>query len=129
MRHLTLTFFFAFANIALAGKPNIIFIMVDDLGKDWISCYGADNIQTPHIDKLAKGGIFQRVYSLFGGRFGVCHQHCLYSGRPTAAAGMASLTWTNKEETSRARCKWGVGGAICALWLGEGAPCVLVAFY
>ena len=88
MRHLTLTFFFAFANIALAGKPNIIFIMVDDLGKDWISCYGADNIQTPHIDKLAKGGIFQRVYSLFGGRFGVCHQHCLYSGRPTAAAGM-----------------------------------------
>ena len=57
MRHLTLTFFFAFANIARAGKPNIIFIMVDDLGKDWISCYGADNIQTPHIDKLAKGGI------------------------------------------------------------------------
>ena len=92
MRHLTPTFFFAFANIALAGKPNIIFIMVDDLGKDWISCYGADNIQTPHIDQLVKGGIFQRVYSLFGGRCGVCHQHCLYSGRPTAAAGMASLT-------------------------------------
>ena len=65
MRHLTLTFFFAFANIALAGKPNIIFIMVDDLGKDWISCYGADNIQTPHIDKLAKGGMkFHNAWSM-----------------------------------------------------------------
>ena len=65
LRHLTLTLFFAFASIALAGKPNIIFIMVDDLGKDWISCYGADNIQTPHIDKLAKGGMkFHNAWSM-----------------------------------------------------------------
>ncbi|MED6315368.1 MAG: sulfatase-like hydrolase/transferase, partial [Verrucomicrobiota bacterium] len=38
-------------------KPNILFIMVDDLGKDWISCYGADDISTPHIDRLANGGL------------------------------------------------------------------------
>jgi len=65
LRHLTLTLFFAFASIALAGNPNIIFIMVDDLGKDWISCYGADNIQTPHIDRLAKGGMkFHNAWSM-----------------------------------------------------------------
>ena len=65
LRYLTLTLFFAFASIALAGKPNIIFIMVDDLGKDWISCYGADNIQTPHIDALAKGGMkFHNAWSM-----------------------------------------------------------------
>ena len=32
-------------------KPNIIFILLDDLGKEWISCYGGENIKTPHIDK------------------------------------------------------------------------------
>ena len=47
------------------SKPNIIFIMVDDLGKDWISCYGADNIQTPNIDHLANDGIkFHNAWSM-----------------------------------------------------------------
>jgi arylsulfatase A-like enzyme len=46
-------------------KPNIIFIMVDDLGKDWIGCYGADDIQTPHIDDLAAGGMkFHNAWSM-----------------------------------------------------------------
>ena len=26
--------------------------LVDDLGKEWISCYGADDIETPRIDAL-----------------------------------------------------------------------------
>jgi len=48
-----------------APKPNILFIMVDDLGKEWVSSYGADNIQTPHIDKLAKGGMkFHNAWSM-----------------------------------------------------------------
>ena len=51
LRHLTLILFFAFASIALAGKPNIIFIVVDDLGNERISYYGANNIQTLHIAK------------------------------------------------------------------------------
>ena len=39
--------------------------MVDDLGKDWISCYGADNIKTPNIDNLAKGGLkFHNAWSM-----------------------------------------------------------------
>jgi len=37
-------------------KPNIIFILADDLGIGNVSCYGADNYQTPHIDKLAAEG-------------------------------------------------------------------------
>lgn len=48
-----------------ATKPNILFIMVDDLGKDWIGCYGADNIQTPQIDALAAGGMtFHNAWSM-----------------------------------------------------------------
>lgn len=39
-----------------ARKPNIIFILPDDLGINGLSCYGADKFQTPHIDRLAAGG-------------------------------------------------------------------------
>ncbi|MDD7983546.1 sulfatase-like hydrolase/transferase [Lentisphaera marina] len=46
-------------------KPNIIYIMVDDLGKEWISCYGAEDIQTPNIDALAATGMkFNNAYSM-----------------------------------------------------------------
>jgi arylsulfatase A-like enzyme len=46
-------------------RPNIIIILVDDLGKEWISCYGAEDIRTPHIDQLAESGIrFNNVYGM-----------------------------------------------------------------
>ena len=46
-------------------KPNIIFILIDDLGKEWISSYGAENIITPNIDALATGGTkFNNVYCM-----------------------------------------------------------------
>ncbi|GAA4282198.1 sulfatase family protein [Gaetbulibacter aestuarii] len=45
-------------------KPNIIFILADDLGYGDLSCYGAQDIETPHIDALAKSGIqFTRAYA------------------------------------------------------------------
>ena len=37
--------------------PNIVIIMADDLGYGDISCYGAEKIKTPHIDKLAARGM------------------------------------------------------------------------
>ncbi|MHC4555806.1 MAG: sulfatase-like hydrolase/transferase [Planctomycetota bacterium] len=47
------------------SRPNILFIMVDDLGKEWISCYGAEDIKTPNIDALAKTGMrFENAYSM-----------------------------------------------------------------
>lgn len=48
-----------------ADKPNILFILADDLGKEWVSCYGAEDIRTPNIDALAAGGmIFHNAYSM-----------------------------------------------------------------
>ena len=43
--------------ITRKSKPNIIYILADDLGIGDVSCYGSDNNKTPIIDKLAKGGI------------------------------------------------------------------------
>ena len=37
-------------------KPNIIFVLADDLGIGGVSCYGADNFKTPNIDRLARDG-------------------------------------------------------------------------
>ena len=34
-------------------KPNVVFILIDDMGWKDLSCYGSDFYQTPNIDKLA----------------------------------------------------------------------------
>jgi len=45
-------------------KPNIIFIMADDLGYNELGCYGQDVIKTPGIDRIATEGIkFTQFYS------------------------------------------------------------------
>ena len=45
-------------------KPNIIFILADDLGYGDIGCYGQQKIATPNIDRLAKMGVkFTQFYS------------------------------------------------------------------
>ncbi len=49
---------------AAQAKPNIIFILADDLGLDGVSCYGADKRKTPNIDKLAGSGTrFETCYA------------------------------------------------------------------
>jgi arylsulfatase A-like enzyme len=49
---------------AQAAKPNIIFIMADDLGFADVSCYGQRDYTTPNIDQLATEGLrFTQAYS------------------------------------------------------------------
>ncbi|NWK55992.1 sulfatase [Verrucomicrobiaceae bacterium N1E253] len=40
-----------------ARKPNVIFILTDDLGYSDLSCYGAKKVKTPHLDKMAQMGM------------------------------------------------------------------------
>ena len=45
-------------------KPNIIFIMADDLGYGDLECYGQRKIKTPNIDSLAaQGMLFTQCYA------------------------------------------------------------------
>jgi len=51
---------------AAAGrKPNIVFVLSDDVGLSEIGCYGSDAYKTPHIDALASGGTrFEYSYAM-----------------------------------------------------------------
>lgn len=42
---------------AEGSKPNIVFILADDLGYGDLGCYGNTENKTPHIDRLAAGGV------------------------------------------------------------------------
>ena len=49
----------------MSNPPNLVFIMPDQLRPDFLSCYGADFVDTPHIDSLAKSGVrYTRAYSV-----------------------------------------------------------------
>ena len=47
-----------------AAKPNIIYIMCDDMGYGDLGCYGQKYISTPHIDNMASEGMrFTQAYA------------------------------------------------------------------
>ncbi len=50
--------------VSIEKKPNIIYILADDLGFAELGCYGQGRIETPNIDRLAANGIrFTQHYS------------------------------------------------------------------
>lgn len=76
----TSLFVAAFASAAVAAppsKPNVVFIMADDLGWTDLGCQGSSYYETPHIDRLASQGM--RL---------TCHHHC-QNCTPTRAALMS----------------------------------------
>ncbi len=52
--------------MATKKKPNILFIGIDSLRADRLSCYGYQRQTSPHIDRFAQQGVlFERTYSPF----------------------------------------------------------------
>jgi len=90
---------FAALAASAADKPNIVFIMVDDLGPEWVSSYGGEGIETPNIDKLAQQGLsFDNAYSM---------PQCTPT-RATLLTGQYPFRhgWVNHWDVPR----WGAGG-------------------
>lgn len=79
-------------------QPNILFILVDDLGKEWITSYGGEGVWTPAIDQLATTGMkFNNAW---------CMPQCTPT-RVTLLTGQYPFRhgWTNHWDVPR----WGAG--------------------
>ena len=65
-----------------AERPNIIFILADDLGYGDLGCFGQLRIKTPHLDLLAREGVrFTQAYA--GSTVCAPSRACLMTGRHT----------------------------------------------
>lgn len=61
------------------AKPNVVFILADDLGYGDLSCYGQEKFETPNIDQLAQAGMrFTQCYS--GTTVSAPSRSCLLTG-------------------------------------------------
>ncbi len=88
--------FLALAPGAVAAeRPNVIVVYTDDQGSVDARCYGAEDLETPHIDALAAGGIrFTQMYSAAP----VCSpsRAALLTGRYPQRAGLDSNASSGK---------------------------------
>ena len=80
------------------SKPNIVYILVDDLGYGDLSSYGAADMQTPHIDGIMDAGMrFDRFYA----NSPVCSptRAALLTGCYPDCVGVPGVIRTHKENT------------------------------
>ena len=75
-------------NVNKKNRPNIIYIILDDMGYSDLGCYGSE-VKTPNVDKLAANGL---LYN----NFTVCPassptRASLLTGRENTAVGMGSI--------------------------------------
>src|SRR5437868_9672004 len=71
--------------VDLPARPNIVFILADDLGYGDLGCYGQKEIQTPNLDRLAAEGVrFTQCYA--GSTVCAPSRCCLMTGRHTGHA-------------------------------------------
>ena len=61
-------------------RPNVVFIVADDLGYGELGCYGGTDIPTPNLDQLAAGGV-QFTNGYVTGPFCATSRAALLTGR------------------------------------------------
>jgi arylsulfatase A-like enzyme len=81
-----------------ADKPNLVVILADDLGWGDLGCYGAKDLRTPHIDRLAAEGV---TFDNFYANCTVCSptRASLLTGRYPELAGVPGVIRTHAENS------------------------------
>ncbi|GAA1055070.1 arylsulfatase [Agromyces luteolus] len=77
---------------AADGAPNVLFIVIDDMGYGQLGCYGSP-IRTPNIDRIAAGGVrFANMHTT-----ALCSptRTCILTGRNHHSNHMAAITETS----------------------------------
>ncbi len=113
---------------ALTGRgtrrPNIILIMADDLGYGDVGCFGSRDIETPHVDALARQGLVCTDYhangpvcsptraALMTGRYQQRSRHegVIYANGPARETGLALSETTLAEVLLKAGYRTAVVG-------------------
>jgi arylsulfatase A-like enzyme len=72
------------------GAPNVLYIVLDDVGFAALECYGSPVIKTPHLDKLAAGGVRYNNFHTTA----LCSpsRSCFLTGRNHHSNAMAGIT-------------------------------------
>lgn len=118
--------FFQCAQAKSKEKPNILFILTDDLGKEWVSSYGAEEIETANIDRLASTGLrFSSFYStpqctpsrvtLFTGQYPFRHGWVNHWDVPRWGGG-AHFDWNENPGVGLAMKSAGYKTAVAGKW-------------
>ncbi|XP_045669596.1 steryl-sulfatase isoform X2 [Ursus americanus] len=72
-----------------ASRPNFVLLMADDLGIGDPGCYGNKTLRTPHIDRLAEGGV-KLTHHLAASPLCTPSRAAFMTGRYPVRSGMAS---------------------------------------
>lgn len=89
--------------VADQGPPNILFILIDDMGWRDLGCYGSDFYETPNLDRLADQGM------LFSDAYAACPvcsptRASLLTGKYPATLGLTDwIDWGGKTHPARGR--------------------------
>src|SRR3546814_1300079 len=75
------------SSVAATGKPNILFVLVDDMGFGDLSVMGNQKVQTPNLDRLAREGVLMTQF---------------YDAAPICSASRAGLLTGRFPEIGRA---------------------------
>ena len=78
--------------------PNIVFILVDDMGIECLSTYGGRSHHTPNIDKLAMQGM--RFTNCFSNPFCSPSRASLLTGRYPFKNGLDLVLWNIRQENT-----------------------------
>ncbi|GAA6204573.1 sulfatase-like hydrolase/transferase [Thalassotalea sp. SU-HH00458] len=108
-----------------SNQPNILFILADDMGKEWVSAYGAEDISTPNIDKLADKGIrFDNAWShpqctpsrvsLITGQYP--HRNGWVNHWDTPRWGQAYLDWSQNQSVAKVMKNAGYATVAAGKW-------------